>query len=147
MNKKHGAYFILEIAFFLIFVACISLAAFSFHYGDTMDTGKVNIVKSETSAIGSAVSQYKFEVGEYPSSLNDLLTQKDGRGPWYVGKGSSAPFDDPWHNRYQYKSDDNGFTVYSTMNNKHDVNKFPVTTNGSDTNHTIPAGSYGFSGM
>lgn len=87
----------------------VSLAVIiSFAYGTVVvaknyfDAGRYNTAKTDVAAISMAVSQYKFEIGNYPASLNDLLVKVEQYGPWL-----SADIKDPWGNDYRYSYDNN----------------------------------------
>jgi len=62
------------------------------------------------STIGAAISQYKFEVGTYPNSLNDLTTTKNQYGPWLIKLPT-----DPWTQgkNFQYLHNNSSFAVFS----------------------------------
>lgn len=87
----------------------VSLAVIiSFAYGaivvakNYFDAGRYNTAKTDVAAISMAVSQYKFDIGSYPASLNDLSVKVEQYGPWL-----STISKDPWGNDYQYSYDDN----------------------------------------
>lgn len=70
--------------------------------------GKTAKAHSEVVELGGMVSQYKFEIGEYPATL-DKLKQKNGDyGPWI----KMIP-KDPWGREYVYLKNADGFAIWS----------------------------------
>jgi general secretion pathway protein G len=65
---------------------------------------------SDITAFNNAMDQYKLDAGDYPSSLDALITRSDSpkwNGP-YLKNQSSIPAD-PWSHPYIYKKPgDNG---------------------------------------
>lgn len=58
-----------------------------------------------------AIEQYKYEMGEYPATLNELTEAKDNGqyGPWI-----NDNFKDSWGHDFKYAySEKDGFIVYS----------------------------------
>ena len=77
-----------------------------------MKNGRYSAAKASASAIAVAVSQYKFETGNYPVSLNVLTSvdENTGKGPWIAADNIF----DPWHNEYMlYVNGTSGFAVWS----------------------------------
>lgn len=91
-----------------------------------MKNGRYNAAKANVSAISIAVSQYRFETGNYPANLN-VLTSVDeatGKGPWIV---ADSIFD-PWHNEYMlYVNGTSGFAVWSMGADGQNNSGEPVT--------------------
>lgn len=87
-----------------ILVACsiiIALAVGAIFLGSAiLDNGRYNKAKTDTATISTAIGQYKFELGSFPKSIDDL-TKKDGQyGPYL----SSDILKDPWGNDYHLVS-------------------------------------------
>lgn len=80
------------------------------HFADPIRSSKMSTAKGELSSIAAAVSQYHYEIGEYPATgqLNTLTKTKNGFGPWIA----SIP-KDPWGNNYEIVSNSNRFIVYA----------------------------------
>lgn len=76
-----------------------------------LESGRYNTAKADVSAIAIAVSQYKFEMEEYPASLEVMTQQAEQYGPWL----HEDSLTDPWDNDYQYSFDEagNSFAVWS----------------------------------
>lgn len=78
---------------------------------------------STTVNYATAVSQYKFEIGDYPRNLSDLTkkgtTTKDGEDASHLGPWLPKIDKDPWNREYVYETfSENGnekdtFVVYS----------------------------------
>lgn len=66
--------------------------------GNILNNGRYNAAKSDIASISLAVSQYKFEIGNYPVTLDELESAKDQYGPWL----SDSSRVDPWGNDYHY---------------------------------------------
>ena len=63
---------------------------------------KLATARAQIELIGSALDQYRLDMGAYPQSL-DALQQKPSSGNWngpYLKKSVPA---DPWGNAYKYK--------------------------------------------
>lgn len=99
--------------------------------GAILDNGRYNKAKTDTAAISTAVSQYKFEHDAFPGDL-DQLTKKDGQyGPYL----SSDILKDPWNNDYHYSvnTSTGRFAVWSNGRNKvNDTGTFNDSINGDD---------------
>lgn len=65
--------------------------------------------KTGVATLATAISQYKFETGEYPLNLNSLTVSNEQYGPYI----SSAALRDPWNQNYNYSYNDNSFAVWS----------------------------------
>lgn len=99
--------------------------------GAILDHGRYNKAKTDTAAISTAVSQYKFEHDAFPGDL-DKLTKKDGQyGPYL----SSDILKDPWNNDYHYSvnTSTGRFAVWSNGRNKvNDTGTFNNSISGDD---------------
>lgn len=124
--KKRG-WFSIELAICIV-VFLILMAVFLPKSMEFLDQGKRSKAQSDLSAIGVAVSQYAFEVGEYPEKLDDLKEKKGQYGPWLKEIKK-----DPWNNDYQYKFDKkDGFVVYSFGADKSDSGTSVKTVSDKD---------------
>lgn len=86
----------MEILFCLCAIVAMSSGAFVIG-GHIFTSGRYNAAKSDVATISTAISQYNFELGHMPATLN-ALTVADGQyGPWLPG----GTLDDPWGNAYQ----------------------------------------------
>lgn len=69
---------------------------------------------SQISSLETALATYRLDVGEYPDSLEGLLSNDTGRAAWngpYLNR--SAVPKDPWGNDYVYDVDGRQFTLIS----------------------------------
>lgn len=75
-----------------------------------LDNAKIQTTQLKISEIGSTVNQYYTMVGDYPDSMNDLVSPPGGLKPFF----KSAP-KDPWNKEFVYKrtSGEESFVVYS----------------------------------
>jgi type II secretory pathway pseudopilin PulG len=108
--KRRGFALSLDAAIAII-ISAVLLAVGSASYYGMITHGKIERARSEAAILGAAVSEYKYEIQSYPSSLS-TLTAADGQyGPWITSKLLT----DPWHDSYQLITDttNNKFVVYS----------------------------------
>lgn len=84
---------------------------------------------SDTAALGSIISQYRLEVGEYPENLSNLTKAKGQYGPWIhaipqdvLSKGKS----------YSYQHSDNKFMVFSVGANGAPESSLSAGISGDD---------------
>ena len=115
-SKKQGFTFV------EILVTCsiiIALAVGAIFLGSAiLDNGRYNKAKTDTATISTAIGQYKFELGSFPKSIDDL-TKKDGQyGPYL----SSDILKDPWGNDYHFSvnTSTGRFAVWSNGHKKPD---------------------------
>ena len=134
-HKRKGAYFILEVALFLLTVAIIA-AASTGNFGSILTESKVSTAQNEVMQLGSAVSHYRYDTGSYPDTLADLA--KKGTGS-YEGYGPRIPAikKDPWGKDYKLQTGKNGFVIYCTEND--------TKTNSSAD--AVDSGMIGFHGL
>jgi len=89
-------------------IAMILLSGAAYSGFSALQDAKTADARSHAAAIAAVISQYKVEVGVYPTSLAKL-TQKEGDyKPWRA----TIP-KDPWERDYIYQYDEDGFVVYS----------------------------------
>jgi general secretion pathway protein G len=68
-----------------------------------MEQSQISTARSTLSSIGSALNLYELDMGRYPSSLQDLITQPSSAANWqgpYLQKGMPK---DPWGNLFIYQ--------------------------------------------
>ncbi len=106
-SKKRGFILTIEnVAAIAVLLLVVGIGLWNFL--DPIRSSKVNSARGECSSIAAAVSQYHYEIGEYPASLKELTKKKGNFGPWIA----TIP-DDPWGNSYEIVSTDNRFVVYA----------------------------------
>lgn len=66
---------------------------------------------SETSSMGSLISQFHQEVGRYPKNLSELTKKQNQYGPW-INSLPKDPFSTSQQS-YQYSYNSTSFIVYS----------------------------------
>ena len=97
-------------------IALLFFASAAFVGGKSfLNAAKNNRALADTANLASCISQYKLEVGSYPSSLNDLTNQNGQYGPWL----KDIP-KDPYNNNNNYQYSYNaakGYIIYSVGNN------------------------------
>ena len=72
-----------------------------------------DVARAEISTLEAALDIYRLDVGEYPDSLDGLMTNDSGRASWngpYLRR--SVPLD-PWDNDYIYVGSGRDFSLIS----------------------------------
>lgn len=72
-----------------------------------------DVARTEISTLEAALDIYRLDVGEYPDSLDGLMTNDSGRASWngpYLRR--SVPLD-PWDNDYIYVGSGRDFSLIS----------------------------------
>lgn len=133
MFKKRKGWMSIELIHTLIIM--LALMAVIVPKGNEMlNVGRDAQARSVTAALGAAISEYYFEIGEYPESLDALTIRKGQYGPWVT---SSTYGKDPWNHPYVYLKNSNGFAVFSIGSNNQ---------NDGSTVEKIADGDIGFTG-
>ena len=80
--------------------------------GGAFSSGKTQAATIWVESTGPALlNRYLIQVGEYPKSLNELLTPPAGVDP-FVNKASEL--EDPWKKPYQYTVQGSSFEIFTT---------------------------------
>lgn len=74
---------------------------------------KRDAAMSQISALESALSTHRLDVGQYPDELDGLMENTTGRSSWDGPYLNNALPKDPWGNDYQYTSEGSSFTLLS----------------------------------
>jgi general secretion pathway protein G len=77
------------------------------------DSARRDAALSQISGIGSALAAHRLDVGQYPDSLEGLMTNTTGRSTWDGPYIRSAVPKDPWGNDYVYSSTGSQYTLIS----------------------------------
>lgn len=95
-----------------------------------LEAGKNNKALADTGMLAAKISQYFYEVGKYPSSIDALKTAVNQYGPWLVGESPK----DPWTQKeYQYSKDEaKGYVVFSVGKNKSSESSITNGIKGDD---------------
>jgi len=99
---------LIELLVVLVILALFSTFVYQNFFGQ-IDKAKVQTATSQMEIIALALDSYRLDLGEYPPSLNDLITSTGERwhGP-YLQKGRIPT--DPWGNEYSYQQGSDGAT-------------------------------------
>lgn len=110
-----------------------------------LTTSKIAATKSTVTNYATAISQYRFEIGEYPNDLTDL-TKKGSKdvygndathfGPWIKKIEKDAWDKDFVYEKLKTGSNETGFIIYSKGNNN----------NGTFSNNEFKNGAIGIMG-
>lgn len=96
-----------------------------------LNQGRTSKCLATTTNYASAISQYRYEIGEYPKNLSDLTKKgtktKDGEDASNFGPWLPKIDKDPWNRDYQYET-------YSVNGNEDDT--FVIFSKGKDGNGT-----------
>lgn len=89
----------------LVVVAIIGILATgaTIYVSGYLDKAYLTKAKEQVGIFATAVETYKYEDSDkqLPKSLNDLLEEKDGKGPYI--QGGEGALEDPWGNPYELK--------------------------------------------
>lgn len=72
-----------------------------------------DVTLSQISTLEAALDTYRLDVGEYPDSLEGLMTNDSGRASWNGPYLRRAVPQDPWDNDYVYDGGGRQFTLVS----------------------------------
>ena len=107
---KHKGFTVIE--FLGVLAAILVLSATVIPVGSQiLNYGRYNAAASGAAAISTAISQYTFEMEEYPQNL-EVLTKSAGEGqfgPWITEEALI----DPWGQDYQFAITDGRVAVWS----------------------------------
>ena len=124
--KKHGLALSLDVIAYII-VVLILTALVAVKSSGPLDSARSDKAYADTANLGALISQYKLEVGTYPTTLSDLTNTEGQYGPWI-----SKIDKDPWGDSYQYKYTDKAFIVYSYGPDKIDNGSSPEEVKNGD---------------
>ncbi|MEQ8955025.1 MAG: type II secretion system major pseudopilin GspG [Gammaproteobacteria bacterium] len=68
---------------------------------------------AELATLEAALDMYRLDVGEYPDSLDGLMSNDSGRASWNGPYLRREVPNDPWDNEYYYEADGREFTLFS----------------------------------
>jgi len=77
------------------------------------DSARRDAALSQISGVGSALAAHRLDVGQYPDSLEGLMTNTTGRSTWDGPYIRNAVPNDPWGNDYYYSSTGSQYTLIS----------------------------------
>jgi len=117
-RRPHKGFTLLELL--LVMAILVVLAGLgTIAYGRIGVATKVKACKGQIREIKNACMMYETNVGNFPRSLNDLVTLPSGMtesewgGPWF--QDGKIPTD-PWKNAYSYSPNPQNFTVFVSSN-------------------------------
>lgn len=139
--KKRKASLLLDVILGIVLISIIYnvIANVSSEY---LNQGRTSKCLATMTNYASAISQYRFEIGEYPKSLSDLTKKgtktKDGEDASHFGPWLPKIDKDPWNRDYKYVTysvngtEDDTFVVFST--GKDGNGTYDKTTTSFDNN-------------
>ena len=111
-NRKRKGFTLIELMVVIVIIGILGTIVIM-NYGGTDDKARVDAAKASLRSIHGAVQRYKLNTGEYPETLENLVTgpsDYEGNWPSMVVGGMSA-LKDPWGNEYFMTEDNNGEPV------------------------------------
>jgi general secretion pathway protein G len=101
-RNRRKAFTLVELLVVIVILALLAGIVAPRFFGQ-IGKAKVDLAKPKMTSIESAIEAYALNTGEYPSTLNDLLTCPSGledlwRGPYL----KESQLYDPWENPYIY---------------------------------------------
>ena len=79
------------------------------------DRAKVGLAKAQVQTTSDKIEQYKMDVGQYPTKLDDLVTQPNGVAGWLGPYAKAVETKDPWGNPIEYKLPGESGKAYSLV--------------------------------
>ena len=117
-NHSRKGFTLLELL--LVMAILVVLAGLGTAAYTRLGTGaNVRAAKAQVKSIEDLCVAYKLQIGNYPRSLNDLvslpagLTQSEWNGPYF--RDGKIP-NDPWRNPYTYSANEAQDRVYISSN-------------------------------
>ena len=111
IRRASKGFTLVEILIVLALIGIVAGLAMQ-NLGGLFGDGKEKAAKTWINSTGPAyVNSYLALVGNYPTTLNDLLSPPSGVTP-FVNKASDL--NDPWGKQYQYALQANSFELWTT---------------------------------
>lgn len=137
--KQRNGFSMIEIIVCLICVLCLS-AAIAPDFSAYSGLGKSTATKIRIGTISTAITQYRFELGQYPPSLQSLQSKNGQYGPWIAADMLRDEFGTSL--RYVFNNNTNRFAVWSYGQNKRN----DTALSGDGIPNTIQKDDIGFVG-
>ena len=122
VSRRRAAFTLVEVLLVIAligFIAALAIRSIS----KSSSKGKYGIAKAMISNLKNSCQEYEIDVGRFPASLNDLMTNS-GLAGWDGPYLEKMP-KDPWNGEYQYALSGDGFEIRS--NGQPGLNK-PVSS-------------------
>lgn len=126
VQKKRQASLLLDVMLGIILILIVSYVIVG-NAPEYLQESRISNATATTTNYATAISQYKFEIGKYPSTLNDLTKKgtktADGEDASQFGPWIAKIEKDPWNRDYSYEKfakyggDEDTFVVYSKGKN------------------------------
>lgn len=121
MNEAKAGFTLIEILLVVVIIGILAALAAP-RLGGRVKEARINSARADVQSIGTALRLYELDNGDYPSSLQGLISKPGGSNNWrgpYLEK--SAMPKDPWGNDYVYN--------YPGQHNSH---SYDLKSNGPD---------------
>lgn len=132
-KSNSNAFSFIELLIVLSAITVLSTGVFVISK-NLLDSSRQSTAKNQVSSISTAIAQYKFETGSYPSSLEELIKSKDKYGPWL---SNADKLIDPWGSKLNYvktrsTTQDNNYISSVWSNGPNKTNDSNSETFGND---------------
>ena len=94
---------LIEILLVVVIIGILAAVAVP-RLGGRVKQSQVAAAKASIEAIGTALRLYELDNGDYPSSLQGLITNPGGAQNWRGPYLEKANLNDPWGNAFVYSS-------------------------------------------
>jgi general secretion pathway protein G len=132
-TRKSG-FTLIEILLVVVIIGILAAVAIP-RLGGRVGQAKESAAKADINNVGMALRLYEVDNGNYPSSLQGLVTASGGGGTWrgpYLEKGVPK---DPWGNDYLYQ--------YPGTHNPHSYDLSSMGADGTQSGDDITSWSTG----